>query len=339
MLKSIIINIFLQNILNGGSMMADLTDDQLIIEANKRKEFRTIVNMMSYFAENPKGEVGYWGQPIDLYKKTRALRENKEIDQDYSPVNYVNKRGRSVKFEKYKKICVKEILNKLKQNPDITTYLYNGKTLADYAMDADMHKVFCKVLENPTLPKLIKTTDTNVFMRAILNQKPEYYQKLLEFPELIVDQDIHGRTALTLAIQNVLTDDFIKNIVNADPRILSLMCQKQNPAMIMLGMTKHINSGIVFKNEADDKQFVQKYFDFIMRATLKNPQACTQTDEKGQNIADILVKEGYSQLYQDIASNPNILSNQKNEGKDIVEAIKTKDEKLGRIAEDTFMKN
>lgn len=339
MLKSIIINIFLQNILNGGSMMADLTDDQLIIEANKRKEFRTIVNMMSYFAENPKGEVGYWGQPIDLYKKTRQERENQEDNPNYTPVQYLNKRGKPVKFEKYKKICGKEILNKLKQNPDITTYLYNGKTLADYAMDADMYKVYCMVLENPTLPKLIKTTDTNVFMRAILNQKPEYYQKLLEFPELIVDQDIHGRTALTLAIQNVLTDDFIKNIVNADPRILSLMCRKQNPAMIMLGMTKHINSGIVFKNETDDKQFVQKYFDFIMRATLKNPQACIQTDEKGQNIADILVKEGYSQLYPDIASNPNILSNQKNEGKDIVEAIKTKDEKLGRIAENTFMKN
>ena len=52
-------------------MMAIQTDEQLIQEANNRREFRTIINTMHYFAENPKGEVGHWGQPIDLYKKNR----------------------------------------------------------------------------------------------------------------------------------------------------------------------------------------------------------------------------------------------------------------------------
>ena len=76
-----------------------------------------------------------------------------------------------------------------------------------------------------------------------------------------------------------------------------------------------------------------------MRATLKNPEACLQTDEKGDNVAQILIKEGYTQLYPDIAKNPHLLSNQKNIGQEIVETFKSQDEKLGKIAETTFNRN
>ena len=278
--------------------MATQTDEQLIKEANLRREFRTIINAMDYFAKNPKGEVGYWGQPIDLYKKTRQITQRQKEDQNYNAVEYTNKNGKHIKFDKYKKICEHEILHKLKHNPELAEMMHNGKTVADYAMDADMYQVFCTSLQNKKLQKLTRTTSTNVFMRAILNDKPKYYKRLLNYPELVIDQDIHGRTALTLAIQNTIPDDFIKRLINTDPRILTLMYQKQNPAMIMLGVTKHIKSDVVLKESNRDKNFVKKYFDFIMRSTINNNVAVNQENENGNNILQLLQKEGYTQFTQ-----------------------------------------
>ena len=202
----------------------------------------------------------------------------------------------------------------------------------------DMYNVFCQSLKNEKLPQLIKTTNTNVFMRAIIQDKPKYYQKLLDFPALITDQDIHGRTALTLAIQNSTTDDFIKKIVNTDPRVLTLMYQKQNPAMLLLGVTRHINSGIVLKEAKRDKKFVEKYFDFIMRSTLNNPNACIQQNEKGQNIAQLLQQEGYTQFNQDIANNPKLTPPQNNLDTQINEAVQ-KNENPTQIEEQTLQNN
>ena len=85
--------------------MAVESDEQLIKQSHSRNVFRSIINAMQYFAANPKGEVGFWGQPIDLYKKSREIRQKQKIDKNYTPVEYVNKHGKPIKFEKYKYIC------------------------------------------------------------------------------------------------------------------------------------------------------------------------------------------------------------------------------------------
>ena len=260
---------------------------------------------MFYFAQNPKGEKGHWGQPIDLYKKTRKINEIKRENKDYAPVEYRNKNGKPIKFDRYKNICQKEILHTIKANPKLCEIIHENKTVADYAMDADVYDVFCTSLENSMLQKLIPTTGTNVFMRAILQDKPAYYEKLLNFPKLITDQDVHGRTALTLAIQNTLPGKFVKKIVAKDPRILTLMYQKQNPAMILLGVTKHINSGIVFKDTVRDQNFVRNNFDFLISSTIENKTALTQKNDKGQTIIDMLKQQGYNQFDQQIANIQN----------------------------------